>query len=268
MRAGRLGARDIARYWLAAGLLAFAASAMAETLGARSNPSLDTEAEMARLMAIAKKAQAGARPYSGTLDAAGRPALGQEDAPLVLVEFGSYQCGYCRRHFRDTMPNIKSAYIDPGKLRYVFFDFALDSRHEHAAKAAEAAHCANEQEGYWAYRGQLFRNSKALAPEFLAAHARSVGLDEAAFTACLESGRHAAKPVADRSLSRKLRIRGTPSFFLARPDPQDGQGLTLVKRISGARSMAFFAAQLDPLYREAAVTQVVSGEPSDTKAID
>jgi protein-disulfide isomerase len=175
-----------------------------------------------------------------------------------MVEFGGYQCGYCRKHYFDAMPAIKSKYIDTGKLRYVFFDVALDPSHEHAAKATEAAYCAHEQGGYWAYRGQLYQNNKALAPEFLGAHARAVGLDGDSFDACFESGRYADKPLTDRTLSRKLRVRGTPSFFLARPEGENGQRLMLVKRISGARSMEFFAAQLDPLVNEERVAQSVS----------
>lgn len=265
----RLGYASNLRLWLVISLMVFAPSIMAEGIGSPSEPSLDNQAEMVRLMAIAKKAQPAARPYSGTLDIEGHPALGRYDAPLVLVEFGSYQCPYCRRHFLDTMPGIKSTYIATGRLRYVFFDFALDPRHEHAAKAAEAAHCAHEQNSFWDFRGQLFRNSKALAPELLAAHARSVGMDEVAFAACLESGRHAAKPIADRALSRKFRIRGTPSFFLARPDGEDGRRLTLVRRISGARSMEFFAGQLDPLYKESeGLEQTAAGMTGEKPKIE
>ena len=241
------------------GVLSFVQPVAAETASAGAALDLDKQAEIARLLEIAKRGRAAVRPFDGDLDVAGHPAMGSVDAPLVIVEFGGYQCGYCRKHYFDTMPSIKTTYIDTGKLRYVFFDFALDPRHEYAAKAAEAAHCAHEQGGYWAYRGQLYRHSKALAPEFLSAHAGAAGLDEAAFDACLESGRHADKPPTDRALSRKLRVRGTPSFFLARPDDENEQRLTLVKRINGARSTEFFAAQLDPLLHESNATQFVSG---------
>jgi protein-disulfide isomerase len=240
----------------------------AETASVEATSDLNKQAEIARLLEIAKRGRAAVRPFDGALDVTGRPAIGRVDAPLVMVEFGGYQCGYCRKHHFDTMPSIKSTYIDTGKLRYVFFDFALDSRHEYAAKAAEAAHCAHEQGNYWGYRGQLYRNSKALSPEFLSAHARAAGLDEAAFDACIERGRYADKPLTDRTLSRELRVRGTPSFFLAHPDKENGQRLTLVKRINGARSIEFFAAQLDPLVHETSITHFVSGSASAKTVID
>jgi protein-disulfide isomerase len=242
---------------LIVGVLLLIQPVASETALVEAESTSDKQAEMARLLEIAKRGRAAVRPFDGALNISGHPGIGDRNAPLVMVEFGSYQCGYCRKHYFNAMPAIKSKYIDTGKLRYVFFDLALDARHEYAAKAAEAAHCTHEQGGYWAYREQLFRNSKALAPAFLSAHARAAGLDGTAFDACLESGRHADKPQTDRTLSRKLGVRGTPSFFLARPDGEDGQQLKLVKRIGGARSTEFFAAQLDALLTETSVTQYV-----------
>jgi protein-disulfide isomerase len=143
------------------------------------------------------------------------------------------------------MPAIETAFIDPGNLRYVFFDFALDPRHEHAARAAEAAHCANDQERFWAYRGRLF-DSDNLAGEALLKHAKSVGLDTIQFQQCLNSARYRSKTEADRALSRKLRVRGTPSFFLGKSNA-DGERVEIVKRISGARPFALFSEHLETL---------------------
>lgn len=241
------------------GVLLLVNPVTADTPSSKTESDFDRQAEMAKLLEIAKRGRAAVRPYDGTLDVTGHPAMGHAEAPLVMVEFGGYQCGYCRKHYFDAMPSIKSSYVDTGKLRYVFFDVALDPSHEQAAKAAEAAYCAHEQEGYWEYRGQLYRNSRNLTETSLLAHAESVGLDTAAFEACLQSGRHAEKPGQDRGLSRELKVRGTPSFFIGRPEG-NGEQIMLVKRISGARSKDFFAKQLDPLYAQLArQNEVVSG---------
>jgi protein-disulfide isomerase len=231
------------------GVLMLTQAAASETAAAKAASDLGTRAEMARLLEIAKQGRSAARPIDGAINVAGHPAVGNANAPLVMIELGSYQCGFCRKHYLDTMPALRSNYIDTGKLRYVFFDFALDPRHKHAAKAAEAAHCANEQGRYWEFRGQLFRNSKSLAEVFLESHAEAVGLDVIAFRACLDSGRHAARLAEDRGLSRKLKVRGTPSFFIGRPNG-NGEQVMLVKRISGARTVNFFAQQLDALYAQ------------------
>jgi protein-disulfide isomerase len=206
----------------------------------------EEQEELARLLAIATKAKSGSRKYSAELDISAHPFIGSVDAPLVMIEFGSYQCGFCRKHFAKTFPELKRTYVDSGKLRYVFYDMALDKRHTHAAKAAEAAHCANEQGEYLAYRSALFDSNK-VAAEFLSEHAATVGLDTADFTRCLDSERYRALPEADRLLGRKLRVRGTPSFFLGQLHP-DGKRVTVVQRIGGARPFALFAEQLDTLY--------------------
>lgn len=216
--------------------------------------------EIAKLLAIAKQTKSASRKYSAELDISNHPYIGSDAAPMALIEFGSYQCGYCRKHFANTFPTLKSDYVDTGKLRYVFFDLALDKRHQHAAKAAEAAHCANEQDKFLPYRSALF-TSKKVASEFLYEHAESLGLDSEEFALCLQSERHLDRPEADRLLSRKLRVRGTPSFFLGRPNA-DGSAVTIVRRIGGARPYGFFSQHLDTLY--ASVTSEDSAEIAAT----
>ena len=202
--------------------------------------------ELARLLAIAKQTKAPVKSYKVELDISAHPYIGSADAPLVVVEFGSYQCGFCRRHFEETMPAIETEFIDTGRLRYVFFDFALDPRHEHAARAAEAAHCANDQKKFWAYRERLFGSDK-LDAEALIRQAESAGLDTVVFEQCLESQRYRATTEADRALSRKLRVRGTPSFFLGKSNADD-ERVEIVKRISGARPFALFSEHIETLY--------------------
>ena len=204
--------------------------------------------EIAKLLAIAKQTKSTTREYSAEFDISNHPYIGSDTAAMVLIEFGSYQCGYCRKHFKNTFPALQSDYVDTGKLRYVFFDLALDKRHQHAAKAAEAAHCANEQGKFLSYRSALF-TSKKVASDFLPEHAKAVGLDSTEFARCLESERHLARPEKDRLLSRKLRVRGTPSFFLGRLNT-DGSKVTVVRRIGGARPFGLFSQHLDTLYAE------------------
>lgn len=240
--------------WVVLGSMFLASAAWAEAVEVAPAKSIPPETErtqadkdeLSRLLAIAKKTKPATRAYSAELDISAHPYIGSADAPLVMIEFGSYQCGFCRKHFYKTFPELKSTYVDSGKLRYVFFDIALDKRHKHAAKASEAAHCANEQGEYFAYRSVLF-DSRKVAAEFLPQHAATVGINTADFTRCLESERYRALPEADRTLSRKLRVRGTPSFFLGRLHP-GGERVTVVRRVGGARPFALFSEQIETLY--------------------
>ena len=86
------------------------------------------------------------------------------------MEFTDYQCPYCQRFFRGTYPQLEAKYIDTGNLRLVVKDFPL-SIHGHARKAAQAAHCAGEQDRFWEMHDLLFDNANRLQAE------SRVGLD-------------------------------------------------------------------------------------------
>lgn len=64
--------------------------------------------------------------------------LGDPNAPVTIIEFSDYQCPFCQRFWSDTLPLIKSEYIDTGKVNFVYRDFPLSSIHPMAQPAAEA----------------------------------------------------------------------------------------------------------------------------------
>jgi protein-disulfide isomerase len=114
------------------------------------------------------------------------PVLGSADAPVTVVEFTDYQCTYCLRFIQQTFPKLKEQFIDTGKVRWVVRDMPLGF-HKNARKAAQAAHCAGEQDKFWEMRGVLFANAKKLEEENLPSYAQTLGLDMTAFDSCLAS---------------------------------------------------------------------------------
>ena len=207
----------------------------------------EAQSEYERLMAVAHQIQQGADSTVRYMDIDGRPMLGTEDAPLVIVEIASFECPYCRSHWLNTMPTLLKRYIETGKLRYVFVDVVIDPRHHHAQAAAEAGHCANEQGRYAAFRNRIYRHQKAIAAEFLEVHAQAVGIDLPIYRRCMADGRHKTRVNDDIALGRSLRVRGTPSFFWARTEP-GRKDIRLVRRTSGARSIEYFTRQFNTLY--------------------
>ena len=79
------------------------------------------------------------------LDISAAAIKGSEDTEFVLVEFSDYQCPFCGRQARDTLPALDRDYIATGKVRYAFKNLPLESIHPQAFKAAEAAECARAQ---------------------------------------------------------------------------------------------------------------------------
>jgi protein-disulfide isomerase len=151
-------------------------------------------------------------------DAAG--SKGDPDAPVVVVEYSDYQCPFCQRHFAEVLPQIQP-YIDDGTVLYVFKDFPLTSIHPQAPKAAEAARCAGDQEAYWPMHDLLFQNQQqwsgqATAVDIFKGYAGQLGLDQATFDQCLDSGQHAAAVEANLQEGLGYGVRGTPAFFINR----------------------------------------------------
>jgi len=197
-------------------------------------------AEIKRLLQ-SRPAAADALPRD-PIAIAREPFKGNGSAKVALIEFSDYQCPFCSRYSRDTLPQIAGDYIDTGKIKYVFRDLPL-SFHKLAFKAAEAAHCAGAQDKFWEMHDVLFQNPSALAPEQLAAHAKTVGVDDAQFQQCLTTGKFAADINKDIADAGAAGITGTPAFLVGVIQP-DGR-VKVVKKLSGAKPFAEFKAALD-----------------------
>jgi protein-disulfide isomerase len=193
--------------------------------------------------------QAPSAPSEGdnvVLDIDKAPFKGKKDAKVTLIEFSDFQCPFCGRHVRDTVPQLDSEYIKTGKVKYVFKDFPLESIHQNAFKAAEAAECAGDQGKYWEMHDKLFANQTALTPDDLVKYAGELNLDKAKFEKCLSSGTYASKVRDSISEGQKAGVTGTPAFFLAINEGNDSSVKTS-KKIVGAQPYANFKSAIDDL---------------------
>src|SRR5262245_60258458 len=183
-------------------------------------------------------------PAAGTMVAtASAPVKGAASAKVTLVEFSDYQCPFCARFHTGTSPQIQKEYVETGKVRHVFRNMPLEAIHPQAFKAHEAALCAGDQGKYWEMHDTLFANQRALQPEQLVGHAKTLGLDAGAFQTCLDSGKQAARIREDLAEAERLGLNGTPAFLIGVSTP-DGKVKT-VRFVSGARPYADFKAALD-----------------------
>jgi protein-disulfide isomerase len=168
-------------------------------------------AEIKRLLQT-RPAAADALPRD-PIAIASEPFKGNGTAKVALIEFSDYQCPFCSRYSRDTLPRIVTDYIDTGKIRYVFRDLPL-SFHKQAFKAAEAAHCAGAQDKFWEMHDLLFQNQARLKRSHLEEYARRLKLDVARFAAELDTHAHIGRVRADLESGARSRVRGTPGFFV------------------------------------------------------
>ena len=147
--------------------------------------------------------------------------IGDEEAPITIMEFGDYQCPACQDFASLIKPQIDLQYIQAGIARFVFYDYP---RHNHSFLAHRAARCAGEEgsDSYWSYHNRLFARQTAWAisgsPPMGAFEsiADEIGLDLDDFASCLSSDRYADVVSANLRLGEELQIMGTPSILVNR----------------------------------------------------
>jgi protein-disulfide isomerase len=163
------------------------------------------------------------------------PSLGRADAPVTIVEYTDYKCGFCGRFHSETFPEIRRNFIDTGKVRFIKRDLPLEI-HPEALRAARAALCAGDQGRFQQMHELLSADPEAVGPDSYGRFAIALSLDTKAFDACLASDRHLDEIRASRDGAAAAGIRGTPSFVVgvARGETLDGVGIT------GAQPYAVF----------------------------
>jgi protein-disulfide isomerase len=188
---------------------------------------------------IAQAPQRPPVPQTAKVSIKDSESLGSADAPVTVVEFTDYQCPYCLKFVNDTFPKLKAEFIDTGKVRWVVRDMPLGF-HKNARKAAQAAHCAGEQDRFWEMRSVLFANAKQLEEENLPKYAETIGLDAAAFKSCLASDRHLAGIDQSSRDAGSVQITGTPTFVVGKAASDEVEG----NRVVGARDYKAFEEQI------------------------
>jgi protein-disulfide isomerase len=232
---------------LVASLLAVGWGSASAEPGVPSAEALSPE-EVARereaLLQLMSAARAPAASVALEIDVTGAATLGSAEAPLVLVEFADYECGFCRRHQFTVMPALIEEYLDTGRVLYVFMEFPVVDRSPQALSAANAAHCAGDQGKYPEMRDSLYRNPYSLDPAGLGAQGNALGLEPAAYNACIEALTHEETIRAHMAIGQQLGVRGTPFFFLGQLGDDDGL-VRSHRRIAGAQPLALFRTEID-----------------------
>ena len=147
----------------------------------------------------------------------GYPPLGDEDAPITLVEFGDYQCHFCNVFFHNTEESVIANYVDTGLVRMVFRDFTIIG--PDSITAAHGARCAEEQGLFWEYHDSVYSNWNGentgwASLDNLRSYAFAAGLDTVAWSSCMDTGEYYDLVSASTQDARSLGLGGTPAFFV------------------------------------------------------
>jgi protein-disulfide isomerase len=172
-------------------------------------------------------ANAPAATVAAAADSAMDPAVARADssriqgsatAPVWVLEVSDYQCPYCKQWHDQTYPQLVQEYVATGKIRLAYVNLPLNM-HRHAQLAAEAAMCAGSLGKYWPYHDALFGTQERWeglpdARPVFDSLATAVGVDSAAFAACVTG--HAMRDLvaADAARMEQAGVQATPTFFI------------------------------------------------------
>jgi len=145
------------------------------------------------------------------------PILGDLNAPLTMIEFGDYQCTFCKKFFHETEGSILTNYVETGKVKMLFKDFIVVN--EDSVNAASAAHCANDQKMFWQYHSTLYNNWDGegtgwASSEQLHLFASTLGLDMDKFSECMSKSKWKELVNSSKVDGRALGVGATPTFFI------------------------------------------------------
>jgi protein-disulfide isomerase len=170
---------------------------------------------------------AAQEPTRFDIDVDDDPAIGPENAPITIVEFSDFACGYCRRFHEQTFEALLEEY--PDQIRFVYRDLPVVGGYE----AAQAAECANEQGEYWKFHDLLFSGGLGLDESAYRKYAEIIGIDADSLIECVKEERYAEEVEEDAQYAFNLGANGTPTFFI--------NGIPLV----GARPLSDFEAIIE-----------------------
>jgi protein-disulfide isomerase len=144
---------------------------------------------------------------------------GDPDAPLQVIEFSDFACGYCRKFHLETWPALDREYVATGKVQWKYVPMILGMFGPNAEGAAQAGECALEQGRFSAMQDALFENQtdwkRAREPRSLfQGYAEAAGLNVVRWRACVDEEWRAERVDAGTRLSREVGVRGTPTFFV------------------------------------------------------
>jgi protein-disulfide isomerase len=148
----------------------------------------------------------------------GANSVGAESAPVTIVEYSDFECGFCQRFYSSTLKELDEEFIKTGKVRFSYkhYPFLAAS----SLPKALAAECAAEQGKFWEMHSALFQGAIARGADEAtirtqgASLVASFGGDAAAFGACLDNPATRERVMADASEGQSVGVQGTPTFLV------------------------------------------------------
>lgn len=144
---------------------------------------------------------------------------GNPKALVTVYEMADFQCPACREFALTTLPTLDRAYVQSGKVRWIFVNFPLTNIHRNAVAAAQVAMCAARQNRFWPVHDALYLHQPEWAPladpmPALLRLADSSGVRHDSLAACVASRATVETIQQDAQGSERAGANATPSFYI------------------------------------------------------
>jgi len=170
---------------------------------------------------------------------AGAHIQGMADAPAVMVEFSDFECPFCGRFVRETLPALRNEFVQTGRLAIAFRQLPL-AIHSRAQRAAQGAACAGNQGRFWQMHDLLFVTPSQLSDADLAQNAALAGASAPEFRQCMAENMRQVEE--DQAIAKSLGINGTPAFLFGR---RKGDSVEVRSVLTGARDIGEFRKAIE-----------------------
>jgi protein-disulfide isomerase len=210
-------------------------------------PAADTSGAGAASQEISAAVVATAEPQAQTLDIAQAGVdRGAENAPVRIVEFSDYGCGYCRKFHQESWPVLLRDFVEAGKVEWKFLPY-VSGMFGNSTAATTAGECVLEQGDalFWTMNSLIWNHQSewkgAADPALiLRGLAHESGAELMRYDSCLTQGRRTQRVEGANALAREIGVRATPTFFVVGYPP-----------IQGALPTDVFVRVLTMVYEEA-----------------
>ena len=168
-----------------------------------------------------KSYDAAENPFKRELDKLktdGAPGMGTAGAPVVIVVFSDFQCGFCKKEAEAIRAELLKAF--PTQVRLYFKDYPLESIHPWAKIAAIGGRCVFRQDPakFWDYHDAMFADQEKITAESVKAKIKEIGkakqLDEAKLEACLADKTATDEVAKSAGEAQELGVQSTPTLFI------------------------------------------------------
>lgn len=186
----------------------------------------------AAIIILTQATKEDAQSFEDIPDISGQPVLGEETAPVTIVEFGDFKCPACKAWGENVYPQLVNDYVDSGKVKFVYINVLFHGQESALGAAAAEAVWKQNPDAYWDFHKQLFDEQPSAnhdsqwitTDKLIEIASKTEGVDIERFKEDLTSQDIVDAVRLDSELTEKFKVEMTPTIMVndkALTDPFD-----------------------------------------------